>query len=163
MDWLTFIVEMLKASAWPLAVVVIALIFRQQLRALLARISKGRLGPAEFEFEQELQVLAAQLAKPGAAISARATAAVIPAVGSARNEILAAWRELEHAAQTLAGAGMQQLAAQDITLYQQLGALRDQASFGVHFRPSAESASAYVQLAHSLRARIEQVARSQAG
>ncbi|WP_159917663.1 hypothetical protein [Pantoea sp. 18069] len=156
MDGLTFTAEMVKAGAWPSAVVAMALIFREQLRALLARLSKGRLGPAEFEFEQELQVLAAQSAGSGSAFLARANAGTLPPEGSARNAILVAWRDLEQAVHGLA----EQPPAQDLVLYRQLGALRDQVSHGLDFSPSPESASAYVQLARGLQARI---AHAQAG
>ena len=57
MDTLTFIVEVLKATTWPLASVAIALIFREQLRDLLLRLRKGKVGPAEFEFEERVASL----------------------------------------------------------------------------------------------------------
>lgn len=157
MDGLTFIAEMSKAVAWPLAVVALALIFRPQLRALLARISKGRLGPAEFEFEQQLQMLAAQSIGPGTAGATGAVAAVMLSAGSARQAILAAGRNLEHRAQ----AGMQSLCAYDLALYQQLRGLRDQVSQRVDFSPSPEAAGTYVQLARGLQARMEQARMQQ--
>jgi hypothetical protein len=52
MDSLAFISEMTKSLAWPLVSVCIAFIFRRQLQALLGRIKKGKVGPAEFEFEE---------------------------------------------------------------------------------------------------------------
>jgi len=64
MDVLTFIAEVIKAGAWPAAAITIALIFRQQLRDLLSRIRKGKVGPAEFEFEQEVQELSASATAP---------------------------------------------------------------------------------------------------
>jgi hypothetical protein len=53
MDTLTFIAEVTRVVAWPSAAVTTALIFREQLRALLSRIRNGKVEPAEFEFEQE--------------------------------------------------------------------------------------------------------------
>lgn len=162
MDSLTFIAELIKALAWPLAVVALALIFRQQLRTLLARLSKGRLGPAEFEFEQELKLLAAQSPAPAPASAEVAAvalgAAVLPAAGGARQAILTAWRNLEHRAQ----AGMHLLAAGDVALYRRLRSLGDQASQRLDFNPSPASVAAYVQLARGLQARMEQ-ARGQRG
>ncbi|MEG1767557.1 MAG: hypothetical protein RR311_03775 [Comamonas sp.] len=143
---------MSRALAWPLAVVALALIFRPQLRALLSRISKGRLGPAEFEFEQQLQMLAAQSAGATGAV-----AAVMLSAGSARQAILAAGRNLEHRAQV----GMQSLCAYDLALYQQLRGLRDQVSQRVDFSPSPEAAGTYVQLARGLQARMEQARMQQ--
>lgn len=158
MDGLTFIAEMIKALAWPLAMVAIALIFRRQLRTLLTRMSKGRLGPAEFEFEQELRVLAAQSSGPGETAAADAVAAVMPSAGAGRRAILTAWRNLQHRAQ----AGMHSLAACDVALYQRLRSLSEQASQRLDFNPSPESVAAYVQLARGLQARMEQ-ARGQHG
>lgn len=160
MDGLTFIAEMIKALAWPLAMVAIALIFRRQLRTLLTRMSKGRLGPAEFEFEfeQELRVLAAQSSGPGETAAADAVAAVMPSAGAGRRAILTAWRNLQHRAQ----AGMHLLAECDVALYQRLRSLSEQASQRLDFNPSPESVAAYVQLARGLQARMEQ-ARAQQG
>ena len=153
MDALTFIAEMIKALAWPLGGVAIALIFRQQLRALLTRMSKGRLGPAEFEFqfEQELKVLAAQTSGPKDAAVAIG-AAVMPSAGTGRQAILGAWRNLQHRAQ----AGMHSLAACDVALYRRLRSLSEQASLCLDFNPSPQSVGVYVQLARGLQARMEQ-------
>lgn len=57
MDTLTFIVEITKAATWPIAMVVVALIFKDQIKDLSDRVKKGKLGPAEFEFEQKLKQL----------------------------------------------------------------------------------------------------------
>lgn len=155
MDMLTFTAEIFKAAAWPAVAVAIALVFRPQLRALMARLSRGRLGPAEFEFEQQLKALAGRQPKPGAAAPdaafARALPAEMPGAGAARAAILGAWAGLEQAART----GMQQLSARDMALYRQLGALRDQAQHSAGFEPSAESVHTYVQLARGLQARME--------
>lgn len=152
MDTLTFIAEMVKAAAWPVAVVAMALIFRPQLSALLTRLSKGKLGSAEFEFEQQLKLLAAGIPAGAGSMAAAAVAAVMPAAGASRQAILAAWRNLEHRAQ----AGRQSLCAQDSALYQQLRGLRDQASQSVDFNPSPQAVGIFLQLARGLQARIEQ-------
>lgn len=152
MDRLTFIAEMVKAAAWPVAVVALALIFRQQLGALLTRLSKGKLGAAEFEFEQQLMLLAEGIPAGAIGNGAAASGAVIPAAGASRQAILAAWRNLEHRAQ----AGQQSLCGQDRALYQQLRGLRDQASQSVDFNPSPQAVGIFLQLARGLQARIEQ-------
>lgn len=61
MDGLTFTAEIVKALAWPVAAVVIALVFHRQLKALLGRIRKGSIAGADFEFDQELKELAREL------------------------------------------------------------------------------------------------------
>jgi len=59
MDLLTFSVEMTKALAWPISTAVIAFAFRQQIKELLHRMKKGKVGPAEFEFEEKLREMVA--------------------------------------------------------------------------------------------------------
>lgn len=146
MDALTFVAELVKALAWPAAAVALALVFRAQLRALLERLNKGRLGPAEFEFERAVQALAARSARQGGA-SAALRAPAVPA----RDSILAAWRDLAQAAPS----DLQQLPASDRALYQQLGALHAQAQRARDFQPTPEAVRTYVQLACGLQARIK--------
>lgn len=157
MDWLTFIAEMFKAAAWPAAAVAIALMFRTQLRALLARVSKGRFGPAEFEFEQALQVLAAQSAAPAGTRSPATASGVTRAALPAREAIAAAWHELKQAAQTRVQTvpRMPPLEAQDMALYQKLEALQEKAQGNGDFHPSAQAVTDYVQLARGLQARMK--------
>jgi len=154
MDWLTFTAEMFKAAAWPAAAVGIALMFRPQLRALLTRLNRGRLGPAEFEFEQTLQVLAARApatGTPRASASAVARTAV-----PARETIAAAWRDLEQAvrARVQAAPRLPALLAQDVALYEQLEALQEKARQQLQFQPSAQAVDDYVRLARDLQARM---------
>lgn len=154
MDWLTFTAELFKAAAWPAAVVAIALMFRPQLRALLTRMNKGRFGPAEFEFEQAMQVLAARSATPPAQRPAWPAASVARAAVPAREAIAAAWHELEQAAQ-VGAPDLAPLCALDMALYRQLEALQEQAHAQAQFHPSAQAVNDYVQLARGLKARIK--------
>ena len=41
MDAFTFLTEIVKAIAWPLAALVIAIVFRSELRSLMKRLSTG--------------------------------------------------------------------------------------------------------------------------
>jgi hypothetical protein len=52
MDTLTLLAELVKATAWPLTTAVVAILFRTELRALLGRLRKGKVGSAEFEFQE---------------------------------------------------------------------------------------------------------------
>ena len=49
MGWLAAVVEIIKAVAWPIAAVIIALVFKAQLRGLLPRLR--RAGPTGVEFD----------------------------------------------------------------------------------------------------------------
>jgi hypothetical protein len=55
MDCLTFIVEITKAAAWPIAAVVIGLMFRVPINLLLARMKRASVFGAEADFERELE------------------------------------------------------------------------------------------------------------
>lgn len=45
--------KLLSSIAWPLAGVNISVVFRKELAALLARLKRGKVGSAEFEFERQ--------------------------------------------------------------------------------------------------------------
>lgn len=174
MDILTFIAELVKAAAWPLAAIVIALIFRQQLRALLSRIRKGKVGPAEFEFEQEVKELTEQ-ATPQLPPPQVGTPTVTLATTNPRAAILEAWLDVESSVNRL--AYNRQLPApsaprnaasiiraieksgilpfEDVALFNDLRVLRNQATHDPDFSPSPESVIKYVQLAKGLKQRID--------
>lgn len=72
---LQFIASLVNSLAWPLAVVVIALVFRVQIRRLMTgQLRRLRAGPVEMEFDRLLSEVGVELAAP------RTTAA--PAGGS---------------------------------------------------------------------------------
>lgn len=173
MNVLTFIAELVKALAWPVAAVVIAAIFHRQISALLSRIRKGKIGPAEFEFELEVQELADQ-----APVQLQSEQVGSPTVSLAttnpRAAILEAWLGVESALNGLAynqqllppsaprspvaiirsveKSGI--LAADDVSLFNDLRVLRNHATHDTEFSPSAESVIKYVQLARALKTRI---------
>lgn len=68
MDWLTFISKLIESMAWPVAAVLLGLIFRKRLAELLPLLRKVKAGPLEAEFEiATKQVLAstAEIAAKG--------------------------------------------------------------------------------------------------
>jgi len=178
MDNLTFIAEIVKAIAWPAAAIVIAVLFRKQLRALLERIRKGKFGPAEFEFEQEVKELAEQAPIPLPAPTPASTPTVSLATSNPRAAILEAWLRVESSAQRLAyynhvsspstprtttnilrsleKSGL--LTFEDVALFNDLRVLRNQAVHDSDFSPSAESAIQFVQLADTLKQRLDHAA-----
>ena len=102
MDKLTFIVEMTKALAWPIAATVIAVTFRAQIRELIRRIKKGKLGPAEFEFEERLRELAE--ANPEVASSGTSPASIdgMRTVAEPRAIVFENWLGIEQEIRDLA-------------------------------------------------------------
>jgi len=85
MDWLTFISKLVDSLAWPVASVLLGLIFRKKLLDLIPLLRKVKAGPLEAEFEiATKQVLAStvdlaskqqtsELTKTGAKLSAEDT------------------------------------------------------------------------------------------
>lgn len=182
MDALTFIVEIIKATAWPLAVLLIALVFRTELRQLLGRIRKGKVGPAEFEFEETVRALATDAKVLNLPQSATAPALPKVVVQSAepRAAILQAWVEVEDALNHLAYAkapnahalpgstyaAIRQLAnsgvigPEYIALLNDLRTLRNQAVHELEFKPSTESVLGYVKLANDLIGVLQRAAEA---
>lgn len=54
MDWLTFISNLVESLAWPTAVVIIAIVLREEVGRLLSKISRIRHNDTEVEFRNEL-------------------------------------------------------------------------------------------------------------
>jgi hypothetical protein len=95
MDLLTFTIEITKATAWPNAATVVAFMFRTELRVLLGKMKKGRVGPAEFEFEQTVAVLRGELARSdGLPTSEIEESQLLLAKTEPRTAILNAWLEV---------------------------------------------------------------------
>ena len=178
MDVLTFIAEIAKAAAWPVAVVTIALTFRPQLKQLLTRIKKGKIGPAEFEFEErvrELQSESTALALPSPSTASLPSAA--QAEADPRSTVMRAWLEVETAIEDIAkkSGHYNGLAPRNspysmnalrkakvvdpslIALYRELRSLRNQAAHEIDFNPSPESVVSFVRVSKELEAALRKV------
>ncbi|MDX3936380.1 hypothetical protein [Stenotrophomonas sp.] len=172
MDWLTFVVELLKATAWPAAAIVIAFLFRSQIRDLLARIKKGKIGPAEFEFEQGVRDLTEDL-PPAVPIEQVPPADVTLASLNPRAAILEVWVKLEAVMNRLASSNSVDsrrgrsslyqarllhkggvITNDDMAMFNDLRVLRNQAAHDEDFSPSIDSAIQYVWLAEALITRL---------
>jgi hypothetical protein len=182
MDWLTFLAEIAKAVAWPGAVTAVALLFRLEIKALLGRVKKGKLGPAEFEFEQGVKELKAEIPKDLPALPAPESQepSTLRAIVEPRAVVLDAWLKVEesmnllamkhrvynalagpgsnYAATSLAKAGV--LEPWALNIYRDLRRLRNQATHDASFSPSLESVLAYLQTASELTAELQRVANA---
>lgn len=172
MDLLSFTVEICKAIAWPVAAVVIALSFRAQIRALLVRMKKGKLGPAEFEFEQGVRELEETIGaapdSPSKTPSSSASALLFSK--EPRVAILETWLKVDAAAEQLGrkhgllddqrphdiGLVVRRLRMKGVLdwehekLYKQLRALRNSAVHEIEFAPLADSVASFVSFAEFL-------------
>ena len=57
MDTLTFIAKIIKAIAWPLAIVVAVILLRKQIARLLPLLRRLKYGDVELEFDREIEAL----------------------------------------------------------------------------------------------------------
>ncbi|WP_133512057.1 hypothetical protein [Candidatus Thiosymbion oneisti] len=52
MEWIKLAIELIKAAAWPLVALIVAVMFKRQFSDLTSRVTKAKL-PGGFEFEVE--------------------------------------------------------------------------------------------------------------
>jgi len=173
MDALTFIAELTKAAAWPVATIILVVMFRGELRRLLSRIKKGKVGSAEFEFENDVDKLVEQIATKapvGEAVSL-APATLQLATASPREALLNAWIEIEVALRSLAEkhdlltaqtkcnttalirtlAKAELLPQAYVPGFIALRRLRNTAAHEVDFSPSEEAILSYLEIAEELK------------
>lgn len=175
MDGLTFTVEIVKALAWPATVVIVALAFRARISDLLQDLKKGKVGPAEFEFERRVKTIEPLPSEGGAhgiEAAAASPAALEALMERPRDAILGAWLELEGAAlgygyaaglvRPTAGKPRNPLKAVSAVLSsEELGVLeelQELRNFAVHyqeFAPTMSSVLRYVDLAKMLQSSLE--------
>jgi len=178
MDALTFVVEILKATAWPSASIVIALVFRRELRQLLLRLRKGKVGPAEFEFEERVASLEADSTAGTPTPSMLSTEVASLAHTDPRAAILDAWLRVEQAATMLAerkldlepvlgrspklavrvAAHRRMIDARHLELFSELRSLRNRAIHEPDFRPSTESVVSFIGLSAELVSALNKAA-----
>jgi len=173
MDTLEFIAEMIKALAWPMAAVAVALIFRKSIIELLGRINKGKLGWAELEFETQV----AEAAKTISIAEVRPESPQPPPAEASTDPggtVLNAWRDVDEALREFAqkkrliyaSTLLQPFSAVDalreekalepqyIALLEHLGELRNQAAHQKDFVPSSDSVALYLKLAEAFKAAL---------
>jgi hypothetical protein len=102
-DWLAFIASLIGSLVWPALVLVLVVLFRDELRPLLARpIHRAKAGPVEVEWEERVEEARVELARsPEAAEQppdgANAYLRTGPVDRAPRGSILAAFAEIEQA------------------------------------------------------------------
>jgi hypothetical protein len=180
MDWLTFTVEIVKALAWPVAAVTIVCRFHEQIRALLGRVKKGKLGPAEFEFEEAVQELKAETESKSDMPSSkdRTQENEEGKASDARSIVLESWLLVEAVVERLGKKHqvykeslptnlgyvvreLRKLGVLDTSQeqrYMGLRSLRNQAAHTLDFTPTPESVLIYLRLARDLELQLRKVA-----
>lgn len=114
-DWLDWVAEMAGALAWPLAALVIALVFRRPLLALLARLDELSWGDKAARFAHKLDRLESESPPAAALPDGGDDAPEVALTGdhgrflklldlSPNAAVLDSWSRVEEALQGLAGA-----------------------------------------------------------
>jgi hypothetical protein len=187
MDWLTALVRLVEALAWPLtvAIVILVLVFRSEFRGLVPLLRKFKAGPAgvEAEFERRIQEISEEAGPTPPEIDEEPDRRKITlselALLHPRSAILEAWRGVESAARRAAlqiatGSPMpdvstalkavrelvraEAISAEDLGLFHDLRGLRNQAVHVLDFEPSQDAGLRYVELASRLQSRLEALA-----
>ena len=173
MDALTFLVELVKGTAWPITTLVLAILFRSEFRGLLGRLRKGKVGSAEFEFQEEVE----ELAKDIAEISSTPEPVTLKpesislAASNPRAAMLTAWIEIEVALNSLAQKHglldaqtrrnssnvIRALSNADLIPkayvpgFMALRRLRNQAAHDTDFNPPEDAILGYLEIAEELK------------
>jgi hypothetical protein len=178
MDILTFIAELIKATAWPTTAVVVAVLFRAEFRALLRRLKKGKVGSTEFEFQEQVAELAMDIAEVSTVNQPVSLSAdtVRLATSNPRGVMVSAWFEVETALKALAlkhnlldaqnqrnpSALVRALAKAGVIPTAQapgftaLYRLRNQAAHEDDFNPSEDAILGYLEIAEELKQVVAQ-------
>ncbi|MBH2010700.1 MAG: hypothetical protein I8H71_13435 [Xanthomonadaceae bacterium] len=183
MDALPFTAEAIKALAWPIAVVLVALMIRRPVIELLPFLRRLKYKEIELEFSKELAQLKSEVTAsepatsqqpPPSAPSASSNRLLNIAAISASAAILEAWSELESASVAVAssfwarppsdvfknarlGEYLLQCKVIDekqLAVFNKLRALRNKAAHAIDLNLSEEEARIYIELATSLIAHI---------
>ena len=171
MDILTFITEIVKALAWPAATLVVAIVFRTELLALLRRVKKGKVGPAEFEFEETIAALREKVGQDRAPVLEANLALVKQADQDPRTVILNSWLKVQAMVDDIVSQHATPEERRDprsvslrvlhrllrekadyIDMYNDLRTLRSRAVHEVDFSPRPSSVVEYANLAAELLA-----------
>lgn len=182
MDWLTFFAEILKALGWPAAAVTVVLLLRTEIKTLLSLVKKLKAGPVEAEFDREVRELKSSaesqlpLVAVGASASPQRQKLLQLAEINPRSAIIEAWQSIEFSARRLlehlepnltvrelqspvlllrALNRREVLTRDEVAIYNDLRALRNQAVHAGDFAPSYESALNYIDLSVRLQSAIE--------
>ncbi|WP_374564516.1 hypothetical protein [Nitrosomonas sp.] len=175
MDSLTFIAEVTKSLAWPIVTTVGLFLFRLELKRLLSRLRKGKIGDAELEFEKEVEVLTEKNLEgkqpPRLTERENAIAAADP-----NGAVIKTWLEIEHSARKafhkfgiaytrtphtpflsclreLENGGV--ISFEESMLVRELQILRNRAVHEQGFFPSVESVQQYIELSKIVIAKLE--------
>ncbi len=175
MDSLTFIAEITKSLAWPIVMTIGLFLFRPEIKHLLLRLRRGKIGATELEFEKEVEVLTEKNleGKQPSRITEREKAI---AAADPNGAVIKTWLEIEHSARKafhkfgIAYTGTPHtpflsclkklendgiISFEESMLVRELQILRNRAVHERGFSPSVESVEQYIELSKIVIAKLE--------
>jgi uncharacterized protein YutE (UPF0331/DUF86 family) len=187
LDWLTFIVELIKTLAWPLTVLAILILLRKPLIGLIPLLQRIKYKDFELEFGRQVREVRAEAneelpppQKPKAMIPQAPDPILELARVSPRAAVTEAWRQVEAAALDAAQRNNVPLQYREavspvrviralekaevvdpapMAIFHDLRALRNQAAHAPEFALSTEAVIEYVELARRLIEYLSSVGR----
>ena len=182
MDQLSFIAEIITALIWPITLLIVIFLLRNEIKALIPALTRVTYGDLELTFDQELAEMAsaaeaADLPPADEPIITRSPSAVPPepqelARTYPKGVIIDAWQAVEDAindlmqrtdkpqpktpvskAKALKEEGM--LDDHTLKLLSSMRGLRNMTVHEKNFQPSPKQAAEYSQIAERLVKRIE--------
>jgi hypothetical protein len=182
MDGLTFVANIIKSLAWPVAAVILVVNFKDEIVKAAPFLKRLKAGPVEAEFDREVKQL-----KESAAVQDHTASERMPDSASKqflfqlaqlhpRSAILESWVRLEAAAraalpsdtskasktgyvsaamlsEALVKAG--KIDQRQVTLFHELRRLRNDVAHLVGPDPTQESVRSYIELATALQSHLE--------
>lgn len=184
MDSFTFTSEIVKALAWPAAVILLVLFLRKPIVDLVPLMKKLKYKELELEFSKEMQDLKSEAVEASPKTTEKGPVKFEPSKAfdlvlySTRAAIIEAWIELEAAAVEIASSFWNQgpsdvfrndpklgeylhqckvLDDKQLTIYKKLRQLRNKSAHTEELNLSENDARAYVEMASNLTRHIKSV------
>lgn len=182
MDWLTFFIRLIEATAWPFVAIIALVSLRGEIKSLVPLLRKLKAGPLEAEFDATLQEVSKQVDAriehtPPTSLPVEGKLYDLARVNP-RSAILEAWRGVEVMAKNAAihngGSPVPDvptalsalreltkhslISPEDAALFQDLRGLRNQAAHVEPFELSESSAIEYIHLAARLEEKLRKLA-----
>lgn len=182
MDILTFISEIIKALAWPLAIVALVFLLRRPIIEAFPSLHRLKYKDIELEFAQEVSELKAEVeaiaeekGEEAPSITSTSSNLLNLVSYSTRAAIMEAWLEVESSSIAVAGSFWEQPAnnvfnnmpklgeyllqcnvidENQLTVFNKLRQLRNKAAHAHHLELSEDDARSYVILALDLAKHI---------
>lgn len=182
MSGFEFTTTLVKELAWPVTVLIIVFLLREDIAKLVPQLRKVKAGPVEAEFEKEVRELAEISEKSIVASHEQADFASHEFLAQLaelhpRSAILESWVRVEAAARaTLASNSTSVtspsyipasklaeplversiLSPADVTLFHEIRRLRNEVAHAQGFEPTLQSAQQYIDLATVLLAKLQE-------